>query len=294
MTAEEASILYAIRLQPDEDTVRLVYADWLDEHGQPERAEFIRVQCELAKLSSQGHGSSEAECPVITAKKKRGGPGGQMMPSCRVCDDAFDMEYREREMFKGGGGIDLWSDVPWATEKTQLTVTTLARETGFRVGPSEGHPLDVTLVFRRGFADEVRLGLAAFLGGECVVCGGSGRTGGPVSDDCLGCTGRDDYIRTTGLAAAIFAAHPVTRVVPTDKRPTGVEGVGYMWLYDGPSRPGDPATLPRDLMVPPVVSREGGFPCRFDTPEAATDALSVVLMGIGRESAGLPPLKGAP
>src|SRR4051794_31473628 len=35
---------------PDDDTPRLVYADWLDEHGDPARAEFIRVQCELAKL----------------------------------------------------------------------------------------------------------------------------------------------------------------------------------------------------------------------------------------------------
>jgi len=34
---------------PDDDTPRLVYADWLDEHGDPDRAEFIRVQCELAK-----------------------------------------------------------------------------------------------------------------------------------------------------------------------------------------------------------------------------------------------------
>jgi uncharacterized protein (TIGR02996 family) len=35
---------------PEDDTPRLVYADWLEEHGLPERAEFIRVQCELAKL----------------------------------------------------------------------------------------------------------------------------------------------------------------------------------------------------------------------------------------------------
>jgi uncharacterized protein (TIGR02996 family) len=34
---------------PDDDAPRLVYADWLEEHGQPERAEFIRVQCELAR-----------------------------------------------------------------------------------------------------------------------------------------------------------------------------------------------------------------------------------------------------
>src|SRR4051812_20344131 len=33
----------------DDDTPRLVYADWLDEHGEADRAEFIRVQCELAR-----------------------------------------------------------------------------------------------------------------------------------------------------------------------------------------------------------------------------------------------------
>jgi uncharacterized protein (TIGR02996 family) len=34
----------------DDDTPRLVYADWLDENGHPERAEFIRVQVERARL----------------------------------------------------------------------------------------------------------------------------------------------------------------------------------------------------------------------------------------------------
>jgi uncharacterized protein (TIGR02996 family) len=34
----------------DEDTPRLAYADWLDEHDQPERAEFIRVQVQRARL----------------------------------------------------------------------------------------------------------------------------------------------------------------------------------------------------------------------------------------------------
>ncbi len=35
---------------PDDDAPRLVYADWLDENGQPERAEFIRVQISLSRL----------------------------------------------------------------------------------------------------------------------------------------------------------------------------------------------------------------------------------------------------
>ena len=37
-----------IRNNPEDDAPRLVYADWLDEQGDP-RGEFIRVQCELAR-----------------------------------------------------------------------------------------------------------------------------------------------------------------------------------------------------------------------------------------------------
>ncbi len=40
----------AIRTNPDDDTPRLVYADWLQEHEQPDRAEFIRIQVQLAGL----------------------------------------------------------------------------------------------------------------------------------------------------------------------------------------------------------------------------------------------------
>jgi uncharacterized protein (TIGR02996 family) len=43
--SDELALLAAILAHPDEDTPRLMYADWLDEHGQPERAEFIRIQC---------------------------------------------------------------------------------------------------------------------------------------------------------------------------------------------------------------------------------------------------------
>jgi uncharacterized protein (TIGR02996 family) len=43
-------LLSAIRDEPDSDEPRLILADWLDDHGEPERAEFIRVQCALARL----------------------------------------------------------------------------------------------------------------------------------------------------------------------------------------------------------------------------------------------------
>jgi uncharacterized protein (TIGR02996 family) len=49
MSLEEA-FLQAIRESPDDNAPRLIFADWLEEHGNPERAEFIRVQCALATL----------------------------------------------------------------------------------------------------------------------------------------------------------------------------------------------------------------------------------------------------
>jgi uncharacterized protein (TIGR02996 family) len=42
MTDREA-LLRAIIENPADDAPRLVYADWLDEHGDPDRAEFIRL-----------------------------------------------------------------------------------------------------------------------------------------------------------------------------------------------------------------------------------------------------------
>jgi uncharacterized protein (TIGR02996 family) len=45
--SDSESFLRAIRANPEDDTLRLVFADWLDEHGQPDRAEFIRLQVEL-------------------------------------------------------------------------------------------------------------------------------------------------------------------------------------------------------------------------------------------------------
>lgn len=50
MDPDERALLNAIIAQPEEDTPRLVYADWLQEHDRPERAEYIRLSIELANL----------------------------------------------------------------------------------------------------------------------------------------------------------------------------------------------------------------------------------------------------
>jgi uncharacterized protein (TIGR02996 family) len=44
------ALLRAILDNPDDDAPRLIYADWLEEHGDPDRATFIRAQIELACL----------------------------------------------------------------------------------------------------------------------------------------------------------------------------------------------------------------------------------------------------
>jgi uncharacterized protein (TIGR02996 family) len=48
MSSEEA-FLRAIQEEPDDDLPRLVLADWLDDHGDAARAEFVRAQLELAR-----------------------------------------------------------------------------------------------------------------------------------------------------------------------------------------------------------------------------------------------------
>jgi uncharacterized protein (TIGR02996 family) len=64
MSLDEA-FLRAVIEAPDEDAHRLVYADWLEDHGQPERAEFIRVQCRLAALPAR-----DPDRPRLEAREK--------------------------------------------------------------------------------------------------------------------------------------------------------------------------------------------------------------------------------
>ena len=46
---QQRALLRAIHDEPDDDAPRLVYADWLEEHGDPDRGRFIRIQCHIAR-----------------------------------------------------------------------------------------------------------------------------------------------------------------------------------------------------------------------------------------------------
>src|SRR4051794_30785677 len=59
--SERLGLLLAIRDRPDDDALRLVLADWLEDHGDSEQAEFIRVQIERARLPDEDDRQAELE-----------------------------------------------------------------------------------------------------------------------------------------------------------------------------------------------------------------------------------------
>jgi uncharacterized protein (TIGR02996 family) len=63
------ALLRAICEEPRDDQVRLIFADWLEDHGQPERAAFIRFQCQHPKWNS-GHTMS----PDLSARDREFDP----------------------------------------------------------------------------------------------------------------------------------------------------------------------------------------------------------------------------
>jgi uncharacterized protein (TIGR02996 family) len=67
MTDRDA-FLRAIIDRPDDDTARLVFSDWLEEHGEAARGELIRVQVALARRDPDDE-AAEARRPALFARR---------------------------------------------------------------------------------------------------------------------------------------------------------------------------------------------------------------------------------
>jgi uncharacterized protein (TIGR02996 family) len=309
-TADELAFYRRICDEPREDTPRLVYADWLEERGgsvpcgrcggegvigryteaalpplcpacsgvgsvsdgRAERAEFIRVQCELARWEGRSahtaSGRNDSRVELSDGK-------GNMIDGGRL--DA--LRRRERELFAEVRSAiretlpDGW-DVTLPDPKS---VVYREQTGGFGV-------------VRRGFVHSVTLPLAAFLGGPCGWCWGTGiRHGSPPpwaewgTDKCGYCSGTG---RTPGAAAGLRWM-PVERVTFGDKRPTPMLGHeadrGRGAWYDqglldaafpgeGPHPYGVPAEL-FGLLTGHVDGARGGM-AWYDTEADALSALS--------------------
>jgi uncharacterized protein (TIGR02996 family) len=145
VTTDGGLLLRAILAEPDEDTPRLMYADWLEEKGGSARAEFVRVQCELAGLK---------EPPV----------GFKGCVRCKSGDPADECRYhalrrRERESWVGFGSP---YERSWSFGLPPNWLALLDGETDRVAVPYM--PSDGVAVVRRGFVESVALPLAAFTG----------------------------------------------------------------------------------------------------------------------------------
>ena len=56
--SDEAAFLEVLKANSADDTTRLVYADWLDEHGEPAKAEYLRLITQLPLIGDDINTSS--------------------------------------------------------------------------------------------------------------------------------------------------------------------------------------------------------------------------------------------
>jgi uncharacterized protein (TIGR02996 family)/excisionase family DNA binding protein len=132
MTAtSETELLRAIEDRPDDDDLRRIYADWLDDQGRHERAEFIRAQLDLAKAPPCTHHGSRPDCPTCAIRRRE----GELLNSHGQA--WLDAELPGLEM-----GLLRWVD--WVPP----------RECGLRSRRA---------TFRRGLVDAVSLSIADFM-----------------------------------------------------------------------------------------------------------------------------------
>jgi uncharacterized protein (TIGR02996 family) len=291
--------LYATILDdPEEVSRRLVYADWLDENDEPERAEFIRVEYELVRCEWCGgsgminsqvacvctelpHPRAElrrrekelrrlhpewlrAECPRCKGvpHPKFHEPSPEGLPPCLCC----------------GGLGDLFRK--WH--------------------PSSGRGIHQprTVVFRNGFPHSVGCELreiGAEEDADCPSCFGARRVAESEGDRqvcCPTCHGHGTVRRfvPSAWAKAVAKAFPVTRFVDPSMKPefnpAAREGASYDWLDGRRITSRSPAaTLPGWLFAEVVALGTGyqnsPIDCyvEFPTAEAAIDAAA---LGAGR------------
>jgi uncharacterized protein (TIGR02996 family) len=222
---DDSPYLRAICRDPFDDGPRLVWADCLDERGDP-RGEFIRVQCELARLPHYGT-CLEACAP----------PDFEGCPNRMLRRREWELAFR----CAAWAGTDGVVKALGADHVRRLGLSMGFTDLEFSLG---GRPVALG-EFRRGFVGSVTLTCKEFFGGPCEPCGGSGyvldeeaaayneQVGRhpmvPPALPCPACrdpgTGESTG-RTEGVAAALFRAAPITKVRLSDKRPMRTIEVG--------------------------------------------------------------------
>ena len=89
-----------------DDTPRLVYADWLDEHGDAERAQFIRVQIGLEGLGPDDPRRGDLEERERSLEAAHGAAWRAALPALPGVDwGYFRRGFVEEPTFENGGAF---------------------------------------------------------------------------------------------------------------------------------------------------------------------------------------------
>lgn len=177
MTDAEA-LLAAVLERPEDDIPRLVLADWLEENGEPERGEFVRVQIELAAMG---------DCPAW----------------CDPADETCERRIAERR-----------ERLLWNAVRPTFGYDPIM---SFWLGEASPDAEVLPLAFvSRGFVGTVRCRLADWVGGPCDWCRGTGEVATYDNDGgwsnhsrCEECKGKR---RTPAHGPRIVAEQPVERL----------------------------------------------------------------------------------
>jgi uncharacterized protein (TIGR02996 family) len=209
----EQAFIQAILENPDSDMARAIFADWLEENGQPNRSEFIKIQCELA---AKFPGVRCTKCGRTSTENKS-----------KYCGDGSDKDNEHR----------------W--KRTKETESMLARQHELLTNPRnyvnwvplflhQGSGVGIRCVdppfveitgndvkqvtFHRGFINEVHCTHDFWCGMPCEWCAGDGVN--IITEaglkPCHYCHGSG---RVNVHGPEIVRFQPVTKVVLTDRSP---------------------------------------------------------------------------
>ncbi len=126
-----------------DDAPRLIYADWLQDHGDPKRAEFIRVQIALAKLREEVQrelAKAGAQPPVLC----------EHTSLFMTCEQCCALREIEQGYLRGITAVR-----NWAADIFEIFYDLrLSHSPSFRLAGS-------SVFFSRGFVSQLNLPLAA-------------------------------------------------------------------------------------------------------------------------------------
>lgn len=248
-----AALHRAVLLHPAEDTPRLMYADRLEETGQPDHAQAIRLWC--TQFADRTHKYPEGVPATVAVRHftTADGPKGRFLVPGRVSTV---------RIAEGVPGVQLEMSRGFISG-TYLSLAAFVGGPCGRCVP-ENQIRDAQ--------------------GRTLVYDSAGPSSAwHICPDCRG-TGR-----TPGLAADLFRAHPIEAVRLTDRRPAR-NALDWEWLLreDAPGYAALPAALFDRLTgwVNQVTANARYYPEQVN----AADALSRACVAYGRKLVGLPPL----